>query len=291
MNAQTFGSVILWIIIAVIVITVVVYLLRWLYRRSTKETAFVRTGFMGEKVVINSGALVIPVIHEVTPVNMNVMRIEVARGQQDALITRDRMRVDIIAEFFVRVRPDRESVAAAAQTLGRRSMEPDGIRNLMEGKFISALRAVAASMTLEEMHEKQSGYVQAVRDNASEALAQNGLELESVALADLDQTSTEFFDPTNVFDAEGLTQLTETIEARRKQRNDVEQQTMVQIRTRNLDTERKVLEIDRESEYARIEQEREIQIRRAVQQSELTREKALREQEAEQSQIAAREEV
>ena len=35
--------------------------LRWLYRRSTKETAFVRTGFLGEKVVVNGGAFVIPV--------------------------------------------------------------------------------------------------------------------------------------------------------------------------------------------------------------------------------------
>ena len=51
--------------------------MRWLYRRSTKETAFVRTGFLGEKVVVNGGAFVIPVLHEITPVNMNVMRIEV----------------------------------------------------------------------------------------------------------------------------------------------------------------------------------------------------------------------
>ena len=80
-----------------------VYILRWLYRRSTKETAFVRTGFLGEKVVVNGGAFVIPVLHEITPVNMNVMRIEVTRRDNGALITRNRMRVDIIAEFFVRV--------------------------------------------------------------------------------------------------------------------------------------------------------------------------------------------
>ena len=86
-------------------------MLRWLYRRSTKEMAFVRTGFVGEKVVVNGGAFVIPVLHEITPVNMNVMRIEVARRESAALITRNRMRVDIIAEFFVRVGSDREAVA------------------------------------------------------------------------------------------------------------------------------------------------------------------------------------
>jgi uncharacterized membrane protein YqiK len=32
-----------------------------LYRRATKETSFVRTGFGGQKVIMNGGALVLPV--------------------------------------------------------------------------------------------------------------------------------------------------------------------------------------------------------------------------------------
>ena len=81
MSAQILGTVMLWLIVLAIVVVIAVYILRWLYRRSTKETAFVRTGFVGEKVVINGGAFVIPVLHEITPVNMNVMRIEVRRGE------------------------------------------------------------------------------------------------------------------------------------------------------------------------------------------------------------------
>ena len=291
MTASILGSLILWLIILIVVITAAVYLLRWLYRRPTKDIAFVRTGFLGQKVAINDGAFVVPVLHEMTLVNMNTMRIDVKRSEQQALITKNRMRVDISVEFFVRIRPDEESVALAAQTLGRRAMQPEGLRELLEGRFSSALRTVAATMTLEEMHERRNDYMVQVAEQAGATLLLNGLELESVALADLDQTSTEFFDPTNIFDAEGLTQLTETIEARRRQRNDVEQQTMVEIRHRNLEAEQQVLQIDREGEYARIEQEREILIRRAVQQSELARERALREQEAEQARLAANEEV
>src|SRR6187200_2319096 len=98
MGNQIIGTIVLWLIVIAILVVIAVYLLRWLYRRSTKETAFVRTGFGGEKVVINGGAFVIPVLHEMTPVNMNVMRIEVRRGETTALITRDRMRIDLIAE-------------------------------------------------------------------------------------------------------------------------------------------------------------------------------------------------
>jgi uncharacterized membrane protein YqiK len=291
MAVETFGNIILAIIIVAIVVVIAIYVLRWLYRRSTKEIAFVRTGFLGEKVVINGGAFVIPVLHEITPVNMNVMRIEVRRQDTNALITKNRMRVDIIAEFFVRVGASKPLVASAAQTLGRRAMQVDGIRELLEGKFAGAMRTIAAQMTLEEMHELRNDYATKVRELASEALGTNGLELESVALVDLDQTSLEYFDPSNAFDAEGLTLLTESIETRRRMRNEIEQRTLVDIRNQNLDTQRKVLEIDRETEYARLEQEREVEIRRAAQRSDLVRERALRDQESEQAQLNAREAI
>jgi len=219
------------------------------------------------------------------------MRIEVARRENSALITRNRMRVDIIAEFFVRVGASKAAVAAAAQTLGRRTLQEDGLRSLLEGKFASSMRMVAAQMTLEEMHERRRDYADQVRDLASEALAANGLELEGVAIVDLDQTSLEYFDPSNAFDAEGLTQLTEAIEARRKMRNEIEQRTLVDIRNQNLEAQKKVFEIDRETEYARLEQEREVEVRRAVQRAELSKQRALREQEAEEAQLAAREAI
>jgi uncharacterized membrane protein YqiK len=291
MGAETFGSLILSLIVLAIVIVVAVYLLRWLYRRSTKETAFVRTGFGGEKVVVSGGAFVIPVLHDVTLVNMTVMRIEVARRDAQALITRNRMRVDVIAEFFVKVGSSIQAVGTAAQTLGRRTLEPDGTRDLLEGRFASALRTIAAQMTLEEMHEQRQDYAQRVKAAALEGLAQNGLELESVAIVDLDQTHLEFFDSSNAFDAEGLTQLTETIETRRRMRNEIEQRTQVEIRAQNLDAQRKVLDIDRESEYARLEQERDLEVRRTAQRLELSRDRAIRDQEGEQAQIAAREEI
>ncbi len=291
MSSNVFGELLLWLIGIAIAIVVLVYILRWLYRRSTKETAFVRTGFLGEKVIVNGGAFVIPVLHEISPVNMNVMRIEVTRREDGALITRNRMRVDIIAEFFVRVGASKAAVASAAQTLGRRTLQEDGIRSLLEGKFASAMRTIAAQMTLEELHERRRDYANEVRDLAAEALAANGLELENVAIVDLDQTSLEFFDPSNAFDAEGLTQLTESIEARRKMRNEIEQRTLVDIRNQNLEAQKRVFEIDRETEYARLEQEREVEFRRAVQRAQLMKERALREQEAEEAQLASRQAV
>ncbi len=218
---------------------------------------------------MNGGAFVLPIIHEVMPVNMNTLRLEVSRGRDKALITHDRMRVDVIAEFYVRVQASPDAIASAAQTLGQRTMQPETLKELIEGKFVDALRTVAAEMTMEELHEKRGEYVKRVRAVVAGDLLQNGLELEAVSLTQLDQTSMEFFNPSNAFDAEGLTRLTEQIERRKKMRNDIEQDTMIQIRNKNLETERQALDIDRELEYARLAQERELEVQRATQRADL----------------------
>ena len=291
MTGSEFGSFILGLIVVAIVVGVAVWLLHWLYLRSSKERAFVRTGLGGQKVVLDGGAFVLPIVHDVIPVNMNTLRLEVSRGRDKALITKDRMRVDVIAEFYVRVAARPESVAAAAQTLGQRTMEPEQLKELVEGKFVDALRTAAAEMTMEELHEKRGAYVKRVREAVAEDLTKNGLELEAASLTQLDQTSMEFFNPSNAFDAEGLTRLTEQIEHRKKQRNDVEQDTLIAIRNKNLEAEKLSLEIDRESEQARMAQQRDIEFARARQRSDLATERAQREQDAESAQIVAKQAI
>jgi len=262
-----------------------------LYKRASKEVSFVRTGFNGEKVIMNGGAIVLPVLHEIIPVNMNTLRLEVRRANEQALITRDRMRADVTAEFYVRVKPTTESIANAAQTLGLKTMNPHELKELVEGKFVDALRSVAAEMAMEELHEKRVDFVQKVQHVVSEDLLKNGLELESVSLTGLDQTAFEHFNPQNAFDAEGLTKLTQAIESRRKIRNDIEQETDLAIKTKNLEAERSKLNILREEEYARLEQEREVSIRRASQMAEIASEQAEKQRAAEEAKIAAQREI
>ena len=124
MSGQLIGALILWLIVAIIVIAIVVYLVNWLYRRSSKEAAFVRTGLAGEKVVIDAGAFVLPFIHDITPVNMNVLQMRVHRGQGDAIITRDRMRV-------YEVEASTLALAAAERALECARVAPDLVTHLV----------------------------------------------------------------------------------------------------------------------------------------------------------------
>lgn len=262
-----------------------------LYKRSTKETAFVRTGLGGQKVIMDGGAIVLPVFHERVLVNMNTLKLEVQRCERESLITKDRMRVDVTAAFFVRVKQTEEAVSTAAQTLGARTMSPNELKALVEDKFVDSLRATAATMTIQELQDKRRDFVQAVQNAVAEDLEKNGLELESVSLTSLDQTDKQFFNPNNAFDAEGLTRLTEQTEARRKQRNDVEQDTEVQVRTKNLEASRVKLNIEKDQEFATLSQQREIETARAEQIALIAAQQAERGREAETVKIEAERQV
>jgi uncharacterized membrane protein YqiK len=258
-----------------------------LYHRSTKELAFVRTGLGGQKVVMDGGAIMLPIFHEFISINMNTLKLEVSRAGADSLITLDRLRVDAVAAFFVRVMPSIEGVANAAQTLGQRTMHPDLLKELVEDKFVDALRAAAVSMSMHQLLDKRADFIQAVQNAVSEDLLKNGLELESVSLTRLDQTPFKFFDAQNAFDAEGLTKLTQQTQQRAMERNEIEQDTSVAIAQKNYEASQLKLNIEQDQTFATLKQQQEIATRNAQQKAEIASITAQREREAQQAKIDA----
>ncbi|QQX81113.1 flotillin family protein [Shewanella sp. KX20019] len=257
-----------------------------LYCRATKEMAFVRTGFGGEKIIKDGGAIVLPVLHETTVVNMNTLRIEVEKTQKDALITRDRMRVDVKADFYLRVAPNAEGISMAAQTLGTRTTRVEELKKLMESKFVDVLRAVAAEMSMTEMHEQRADFVQRVQNNVANDLEKNGLELESVSLTGFDQTDLQFFNENNAFDAEGRARLAKIIEEKRKETNDIEQENRIKIEQRNLEAEKQSLEIEKTEEEARLVQQQALEFKRAEQKAEILKQQEQKTREEREAEIA-----
>jgi uncharacterized membrane protein YqiK len=258
-----------------------------LYRKANPERALVRTGLGGGKVITDGGVIVLPFLHQIGEVNLQTLRLEVQRKNQDALITRDRLRVDVRAEFYVRVVKSVDAIMTAAQTLGGRTFRPEELTAQLQGKFVDALRAVAATLTMDELHEKRSEFVMQVQRAVAEDLSRNGLELESVSLTELDQTAREFFKDSNAFDAEGLAKLAAVTERKREERNKIEQETRLAIEQKNLEVERESLRVRQQEAQARLEQEREIAMAKAAQEALIASERALREREGKEAQITA----
>lgn len=258
-----------------------------LYRRSSRDRAYVRTGLGGQKVVLDGGSVVLPVFHSIAWVNLNTLRLEVRRGEGDALITKDRMRVDIGAEFYVRVQPNAASIALAAQTLGDRTNNADALRQLIEAKFVDALRSVAATMSLNDLQEQRSAFVKSVQETVAADLTSNGLELESVSLTRLDQTDIKFFNPNNSFDAEGLATLTRITEARKKERNEVVRDTEVAIAQKDLSAREQTLAIERQRTEAELNQQRDVANATAATRAEAAQKEAEARRAEQEARIAA----
>lgn len=258
MDIQMLTQLVLPAVIGLVVILGIGLTLARLYTRSTRDQAYVRTGLGGQKVVLDGGSLVLPIFHSIAWVNLKTLRLEVRRGENEALITKDRMRVDIGAEFYVRVKPDASSIALAAQTLGDRTNDAQELRELIEAKFVDGLRSVAATMPLDALQEQRMDFVKAVQEAVGADLQSNGLELESVSLTRLDQTDIKHFNANNFFDAQGLAALTRITEARKKERNEIVRDTEVAIAQKDLEARERSLAIERTKREAELNQQRDI---------------------------------
>ncbi|MCC1491383.1 flotillin domain-containing protein [Cognatishimia sp. F0-27] len=262
-----------------------------LYRRTTREVSLVRTGAGGRKVIMDGGTIVVPLFHEISPVNMKTLRLEVKRDGEAALITQDRMRVDVGVEFYVSVNATEEGISRAAQTLGDRTFDVEQLREMIEGKLIDGLRAVAAQMTMDQLHENRADFVQEVQNAVSEDLLKNGLSLESVSLTALDQTPFEALDENNAFNAVGMRKLAEVIAKSKKDRANIDADAEVEVRRAAMEAERQKLAIMQDEEQARINQIEKVETMKAAQEAEIAarREDSMRE--TERSRIAREEAI
>ncbi len=261
-------------IVAILLLLIFIVLFATFYQRSTREFSLIRTGLGGRKVVMDGGVVVLPYFHDITRVNMQTTKFEVNRSADQALITKDRMRVDVGVEFYVSVDPSIDAISRAAQTLGSRTANPEKMHDLIDGKLVDTLRSVAARMTMDELHENRSDFVAEVRDSVAESLSRNGLALESVSLTSLDQTPFGDLDENNAFNAVGMRRLAEVIADSKKERALIDRDAEVAVHRSTMEASKLKLSIDLEQQAAELEQVREIETLRALQLSEIAAQKA-----------------
>lgn len=245
--------------VALVMIVTMGFIISRMYHKSTPEAALIRTGGAGRKVVTNGGIFVIKMFHEITRVNMRTLGLEVVRRNEDALITADRLRVDVGVKFFVRVSPNADAIMAAAQTLGKKRLDdPEQLKPMVEDKLIDALRAVAATMTMDQLHENRTQFVQDVQNALAEDLKKNGLELESVSLTTMDQTPFTSLDENNAFNAVGMQKLAEVIAKSKKERAAIDADAEVKVAESARTAAVQKFLIEQETEEKRIEKDQAV---------------------------------
>jgi len=278
----------LWTILLIIAFAIVVFvlILMRLYVKTPANMAFIRTGLGGKKVVVDGGAIVLPIVQNIQWISLETFKLEVFKANKEAFITKDRFRVDIGAEFYVKVEPNAASIEQASRSLGDKSFSAGGIKTLLDEKLISALRSVSANMEMIELHENRRGFAKAVMENLKEALSHNGLTLEDVSIFYLDQTDKNQLDPNNIFDAEGLRQITAQTSERMRERNEIERNTEVAIRRKDVEAVKLKLALDQERSFAETEQLYRIETDRSKRMAEIEQFKAEQERLAREAEIA-----
>ena len=279
------------IVIALIIAILLILFLNRYYRKATREVALVRTGQGGQRVVLDGGCIAVPFLHKVSEINMRTSKLEIERVGPKSVITKDRLRIDVGAEFYVRVDATEAGVATAAQALAGKTFRASELADTLEGKLVNAVLSVAAGYTMDTLQDSRAQYTEEVAALLKDDLAQNGLVLESVSLTRLDQTPFHALDENNAFNALGMRRLAEIIATNKKERAEIEADADVSVRQSELDATKRKLTISQEEEEAVIAQQREIETARAKSQAEIAEEQATSEKRREAARIEREREV
>lgn len=265
--------------IVIILVVGITSIIAKLYQRTKANEAFVRTGMGGVRVIQDGGALVIPAIHECVRISLQTLKLEVSREHKDALITKDNLRADVKAEFFVRVKPERESILQASRSLGDKMSDVSQISDTVENKLVSALRSAAAKKTLTELHTDREAFVHEVMKDITNDLAENGLTLETVTISRLDQTNVDAMSDNNIFDAQGKRTIAEITQRQMTERNEFERNGEQLRKQQDVETAKRILAFEQDQKNAQANQAAQVALVSA-QQDRLAKEKAIEAQRA-----------
>ncbi len=196
----------------VFVVTTSLAMISRFFRRCGADEALVRTGSGGNKVVIGGGVMVYPILHQLLRVSLRSVRLSVQRDGRNALVTADKIKANVATELYIKVEPLAEDVLAAARSFGERNLDERVIAELIDGKLTDALRSVAANQTFMSLHSKRKEFAEMIQATLSEELKKNGLTLENVSITSLSMVPVTELDPADVFDAEGLRAITESVQ-------------------------------------------------------------------------------
>ncbi|MAY87305.1 flotillin family protein [Arenibacterium halophilum] len=246
---------VLSLFVLAIVLAVAIWFLSRFYAKATLDTALVRTGFGGRRVVMDGACLALPILHQVQKVSMGTIRFGIARKGREALMTRDQLRADVEMEFELRVEATPEGIATAAQSLGYRvARGGEAVQDAIGGALIDAMQAAAAARSLTDVHLDRAGFSREVGESVATQARKLGLELVSASLLSVDQADFSQMNENNAFIAQGMRRLAELVADERKTRVAVETGTELAIRESRLAQVQRQLEIERTEREAQIAQ-------------------------------------
>jgi len=128
---------------------------------------------MGFRIVTGRGALIMPGITKVRTLSLEAHESEI----QVPCVSQQKIQLDLRGVVVYKIGDDFRSIANAARRfLDRPAAE---LESKVQNVFVGHLRAIAGSMTVEEMISDQDKFAQQVRDRCSQEMESFGLVIDS----------------------------------------------------------------------------------------------------------------
>jgi flotillin len=174
--------------LAALVVSGIVLLFVSRYKRCPANKILVISGSVGSgnaaKCISGGGAFVWPVIQEYAYLSLDPIRMDVPLG--DAL-SLENIRISVPAVFTVAIGTEPEVRQMAAIRL--LNMTHDAIEGTAHDIIVGQLRAVIASMTIDEINRDRDGFLHKVQHQLEPELRKIGLVLLNVNIKDLRDAS------------------------------------------------------------------------------------------------------
>jgi flotillin len=189
----TLAYVILGIIVGGLLVLVLLFRAAW--RVAEPDEALIVSGFrtsqrpdgvgesMGFRIVTGRGCLVAPGITRVRRLSLEAHESEIGVP----CVSQQKIRVDLRGVIVYKVGDDYRSIANAARRfLDRPAQE---LETKVQNVFVGHLRAIAGSMTVEDMISDQDKFAQQVRDRCSQEMESFGLVIDSFQIQSITSPS------------------------------------------------------------------------------------------------------
>src|SRR3954452_5467718 len=173
------------LITLIVIIVLLVIAFRQSWRVAEPDEALIISGFrsagppqgagenMGFRIVTGRGAFVLPGVTKVRTLSLEAHESEITVP----CVSQQKIRLDLRGVVVYKVGDDYPSIANAARRfLDRPAAE---LESKVQNVFVGHLRAIAGSMTVEEMISDQDKFAQQVRDRCSQEMESFGLVIDS----------------------------------------------------------------------------------------------------------------
>jgi flotillin len=183
----------LGIVAGVVLVALILLLLLWrsIWRIAEPDEALVISAIrghpssegMGFRIVTGHGTMVIPGLVKVRTLSLMAHESEI----QVPCVSQQKIRIDLRGVIVYKVGDDQRSIANAARRfLDRPAQE---LESKVQNVFVGHLRAIAGSMTVEEMISDQDKFAQQVRDRCTSEMESFGLVIDSFQIQSITSPS------------------------------------------------------------------------------------------------------